>query len=65
MVAWSTNLMEKLYPWAVYCDGSPSFIWEGGGVGEEGWAKNEALLFQSTVDIHFQNAHKTHKNCEG
>ena len=22
-------------------------------------AKNEALLFQSTVDIHFQNAHKT------
>ena len=43
--------------------------------------KNEALLFQSTVDIHFQNAHqtlfqstvdihfqnmhKTHKNCEG
>ena len=25
----------------------------------EGWTKNEALLFQSTVDIHFQNAHKT------
>ena len=24
-------------------------------------AKNEALLFQSTVDIHFQNAHKTQK----
>ena len=22
-------------------------------------------LFQSTVDIHFQNAHKTQKNCEG
>ena len=22
-------------------------------------------LFQSTVDIHFQNVHKTHKNCEG
>ena len=30
------------------------------GVGE-GWAKNEALLFQSTVNIHFQNAHKTQK----
>ena len=29
----------------------------GGGGGEP---KNEALLFQSTVDIHFQNAHKTH-----
>ena len=29
-----------------------------GGGGEP---KNEALLFQSTVDIHFQNAHKTHK----
>ena len=43
--------------------------------------KNEALLFQSTADIHFQNAHKTlfqstvdkhfqnmhkaHKNCKG
>ena len=27
---------------------------------EEG-AKNEVLLFQSTVDIHFQNAHKTQK----
>ena len=25
------------------------------------WAKNEALLFQSTDDIHFQNTHKTHK----
>ena len=25
----------------------------------EGQPKNEALLFQSTVDIHFQNAHKT------
>ena len=22
-------------------------------------------LFQSTVDIHFQNEHKTQKNCEG
>ena len=29
---------------------------EGGGGGEP---KNETLLFQSTVDIHFQNAHKT------
>ena len=27
--------------------------------GEEGEPKNEALLFQSTVEIHFQNAHKT------
>ena len=27
----------------------------------EGEPKIEALLFQSTVDIHFQNAHKTHK----
>ena len=25
----------------------------------EGEPKNETLLFQSTVDIHFQNAHKT------
>ena len=31
---------------------------ERGGVSQK-WAKNEALLFQSTVDIHFQNAHKT------
>ena len=42
-----------IYSWAVYCEGPPSFIW--GGRGE----KNEALLFQTTVDIHFQNAHKT------
>ena len=41
-------------PWAVYCEGPPSFIWKGGGE-----PKIEALLFQSTVDIHFQNAHKT------
>ena len=27
----------------------------------EGKPKNEAVLFQSTVDIHFQNAHKTVK----
>ena len=34
--------------------------------GEEGEPKNEALLFQSTIDIHalFQSAHKTPKNCE-
>ena len=32
------------------------------GEGEEGGEpKNEALLFQFTVDIHFQNAHKTQK----
>ena len=31
-------------------------LFEGRGRGEP---KNEALLFQSTVDIHFQNAHKT------
>ena len=50
-------------------------LFEGEGRGEP---KNEALLFQSTVDIHFRNAHKTlfqstvdihfqnaHKNCEG
>ena len=28
---------------------------------ERGEPKNEALLFQSTVDIHLQNAHKTQK----
>ena len=27
--------------------------------GERGEPENEALLFQSTVDINFQNAHKT------
>ena len=32
---------------------------------EGGEPKNKALLFQSTVDIHFQNAHKTPKYCEG
>ena len=59
------------YPWTVYCDGPPLIrsrnwaynyntiqypaLFEGRG------AKNEALLFQSTVDIHFQfqNVHKT------
>ena len=34
---------------------------EGEGGGEP---KNEALLFQSTVDIHIQTRTK-HKNCEG
>ena len=29
------------------------------GEGKRGEPKNEALLFQSTVDIHFQNEHKT------
>ena len=49
-------------------------LFEGEGRGEP---KNEALLFQSTVDIHFTNVHKTlfqstvekraqnTKNCEG
>ena len=37
-------------------------LFEGEGRGGEGGeSKNEALLFQSTVDIHFQNAHKTQK----
>ena len=31
-------------------------LFEGKRRGEP---KNEALLFQSTIDIHFQNAHKT------
>ena len=54
-------------------------LFEGEGPRGRGEPKNEALLFQSTVDIHFQHAHKTlfqsrltfnfktrtkHKNCE-
>ena len=31
---------------------------------EEGVSKNETLLFQSPVDIHFQNAHKTQKTAK-
>ena len=31
-------------------------LFEGQGEGEP---ENEALLFQSTVDMHFQNMHKT------
>ena len=41
--------MINYYPWAVYCEGPPSFIWGEGG------AKNEGLLFQSTIDIHILN----------
>ena len=44
--------MNITHPWAVYCEGPPSF-W-GEGEGRRGMSKNEALLFQSTVDIHFQ-----------
>ena len=33
--------------------------------GRRGSQENEALLFQSTVDIHFQNAHKTRKIAKG
>ena len=51
-----------IYPWAVYCEGPPSFIWRDRGGGGE--LKNEALLFQSTVDIHFQNALNTHKTAK-
>ena len=36
----------------------PAFFEEEGRRSEP---KNEALLFQSTVDMHFQNAYKTHK----
>ena len=49
-----------IYPWAVYCEGPPSFIW-----GEEGEPTRGALLFQSTNDIHIQNTavkHTTNKN---
>ena len=45
-----------VYPWTVYYIWRPTQLYLRGG---EGWAKNEALLFQSTDDIHFQNAHKT------
>ena len=37
-------------------------IYLGEGKGRN--VKTEALLFQSTIDIHIQNAHKTHKNAE-
>ena len=60
MIKQIENYETSLNPWAVYCEGPPSFIWRGGVRGCR-WAKNEALLFQSTVDIHFQNAHKTAK----
>ena len=43
-----------IYPWAVYCEGPPSFIWRG-GVNQ----KLRHYIFQSTTDIHIQNAHKT------
>ena len=39
-------------------------LFEGEGGGGGGEPKNEALLFQSTVDIHFQNAHKTQKTAK-
>ena len=42
--------MINYYPWAVYCESPPSFIWG------EGRAKNEGLLYlQSTIDIHILN----------
>ena len=42
--------MINYYPWAVYCESPPSFIWGEGG------AKNEGLLYlQSTIDIHILN----------
>ena len=41
--------MINYYSWAVYCEGPPSFI-QG-----EGGAKNEGLLFQSTIDVHILN----------
>ena len=47
------KLNDEQYPWAVYCERPPSFIRRGGE------PKIEVLLYQSTVDIHFQNAHKT------
>ena len=37
---------------------------EGRGRGGRVEPKNEALLFQSTVDIHFQNTHKTQKTAK-
>ena len=51
-----SDIHVTVYPWAVYCKGPPSFIWGGGGgrEGEEGWAKKEAILFQSTIDMHIQ-----------
>ena len=48
--------MFQNFPWAVYCElvkAHPALF-----VGE-GWAKNAALLYQFTVDIHFQNMDKT------
>ena len=42
--------MINYYPWAVYCESPPRFIWGEGG------AKNEGLLYlQSTIDIHILN----------
>ena len=46
------NVLEWVIPEQFTVKEHPAFF-EGRG------AKNEALLFQSTVDIHFQNAHKT------
>ena len=43
-----------IYPWTVYCEGPPSFIWRE--------PKKVALLFQFTIHIYIQNVQT---NCEG
>ena len=34
-------LIKAFYPWAVYCEGPPSFIWRGGGGGGGGEGEGE------------------------
>ena len=41
------------FPWAVYFEGPPSFIWGGERGGEEEEPKKEALLFQCALTCTF------------
>ena len=48
----SGTFANRNYPWAVYCEGPPSFIWRG-----EGWAKKRRHCYSSWHT--YTNAHKT------
>ena len=56
---WNESIGTK---WIIAILSLSSLLWRPTQLylrGRRGEPKNEALLFQSTVDIHFQNAHKT------
>ena len=57
------RMILNIYPWAVYCEGPPSFIWGGGGGGGEPKMRHCYSSLQLTYTFKTRTKHKKLRLC--